>query len=397
MNCIHIFACHRANLSQQKGSAKVQVHEVPCTGRISAPLLLTAFAQKADGVLVLGRHQETCRFNGAEDAARIRTGQVSRLLALLGLGAKRLQFIAPDPGPEGPRRAVDAFISEISQLGPSPLNTAFADHASLDESLDSAITLLRWLSQQSELSPSATEWLAEHRLPSPAPNRPMLVAGNLPYLDLLTGEILKPFKLTSLLKEALTVLNHLGHQEVGISISGYDAINKNELNRLREAPAVFALSSSDQTRLANLEIRASTIEDLVLANEPASTIKPSLPIGIAGSGSAAEHRLIQAIGSRLVEVETDPLPDTFRLTPEHRLHAERRLENAEVKGAQYLLVPDVSALVRWSLITRQGTWRRNRILPILAHQLLLLDRQAGPAEAFSSGLTSQNQALPARS
>jgi len=83
-------------------------------------------------------------------------------------------------------------------------------------------------------------------------------------------------------------------------------------------------------------------------------------------------RLIDALGHTPVDVGLDPLPPGFRISPVLRNEAERRLRDAEAAGAETLLVSDPQALARWAMITRRGTWRSSRVLPVMAHQLFHL-------------------------
>ena len=90
---------------------------VPCAGRVDLDHLLKAFELGADGVMVLGCHDESCRSMKGNGLAERRVGMVRGLLEELGLETNRLFFgtLASSMGFEfaGMARDMDAALREL--------------------------------------------------------------------------------------------------------------------------------------------------------------------------------------------------------------------------------------------------------------------------------------------
>lgn len=338
MNRVVVFACGRSGLSDKHLPDLIQLVELPCVGRVSIPLILTSLARGADGVLVLGRHQSTCRFNGGEDVAEQRTDRASRLARMVGLGDGRVQFAEPEAGPGGPLDAVIEFLISLQELGTLPLQEIAPADILHDESLDTSLAIIHWLSEQPGLAPDGATWLDEHELPRHAPHRPLLLAGDLPYLDLLADDLLRPLRPADALRAGIDVLDALGASGAGLLIGP----------KKTSTPAM-------------------TINDL-LAQYGAALPRPADKMKIACAGPD-QTKLLEALGYEPVDVGPDPLPDSFSISPQARLRAEQRLARAEKKGAWALLVDGPCTLARWALLTREGTWRSSRLRPLLAVHL----------------------------
>jgi coenzyme F420-reducing hydrogenase delta subunit len=333
-----VFACERSALAGLPGLVTL-----PCTGRVSVPLLLGAVARGADGVLVLGRHQPTCRLRGAEEPTKERVRRAALALELVGLqGLQRLAFVEPAPGPDGPREAVAAFVERLS---PSPLRDPPPEELLGAEGLDTALGLLRWLSRRPELTRDGQAWLERRGLPAAAPGGPALVAGDLPLLDLLAGELLRPLSLPDVAGAAVAVLTRLGAGGVGLRLG------PPEEEEEEEAPLAL---------------------DDVLRGWGSTLPRPGAPLEVAYlDGDPATRELIVALGHRPLDAGVDPLhaSTSFSLSPGGRLAAERVLQFVADRGSRTLLVRDPVQLCRWAILTRQGTWRSSRPRPLLGIQL----------------------------
>jgi coenzyme F420-reducing hydrogenase delta subunit len=367
-----VLACERANLAAHRElGGRARVLQLPCAGRVSLPLLLWGVARGAAGVLVLGRQQHTCRFDGAEDPAADRVARASRLLALAGLDRRRVQFVVPEPGPNGAARAVERFVSEVQALGEPALEPAPAQvPAANGEGLDTCLALLSWLAQQPALEPGGEAWLREARLPEAEAGGAALSAGPLPWLQLLGGSLLRPLNLTAALEAGLAVLGLLAPGPAGVrvgrGVAGWD-LDAHRLLQQGGDGLLYCLCPEEREGLGRAGVEALALDDLL--RQRGGELPPPMPGTVACDGSPEQVSLVEALGHRALSVGPDPLPDGFSLTPQLRAAADERLARVEAGGARALLAPSPLALARWALICRQGSWRQSRVWPVLGVQL----------------------------
>ncbi len=148
-----VVACPRSGLSLESSAdlpEGVDLLELPCAGGTSPAMLIGALARGYDGVIVLGRHQETCRLAGAEDYARVVVHRVDRLARMTGLGQGRVVFEEPAPGPDGPTIAIWEFLETLEA---TPLEETLPSHIPTDMPGDAA-NILGWLLERNELEPA---------------------------------------------------------------------------------------------------------------------------------------------------------------------------------------------------------------------------------------------------
>lgn len=105
--------------SRIKYSPNVSIIRFPCTGRIDFMLLLKAFAQGADGIIVSGCHPNDCHYTSGNFHARRRWMVFRNLLDFMGIDSRRVHF-AWVSAAEGARWAelVNSVDAEIKKLGP---------------------------------------------------------------------------------------------------------------------------------------------------------------------------------------------------------------------------------------------------------------------------------------
>jgi coenzyme F420-reducing hydrogenase delta subunit len=105
--------------SRIKYSPNVSIIRFPCTGRIDFMLLLKAFAQGADGIIVSGCHPNDCHYTSGNFHARRRWMVFRGLLDFMGIDSRRVHF-AWVSAAEGARWAelVNSVDAEIKKLGP---------------------------------------------------------------------------------------------------------------------------------------------------------------------------------------------------------------------------------------------------------------------------------------
>jgi coenzyme F420-reducing hydrogenase delta subunit/ferredoxin len=81
-----------AGTTRRAYPASVRAIRVPCTGRIDPLLIVKAFEQGADGVLVSGCHPGDCHYVQGNMVARRRFTALRSLMEFLGLDSRRLHF-----------------------------------------------------------------------------------------------------------------------------------------------------------------------------------------------------------------------------------------------------------------------------------------------------------------
>jgi coenzyme F420-reducing hydrogenase delta subunit len=96
---------------------------LPCTGRIDESLLLKAFENGADGVMVVGCLEGDCHYVSGNIRARARVKRVYGILEKIKIGPDRIRMYNLSAG-EGSKFALYAneFVERVRELGPSPIN-----------------------------------------------------------------------------------------------------------------------------------------------------------------------------------------------------------------------------------------------------------------------------------
>ena len=122
-----VFACQHcsyagadlAGISRRQYAPNALVLRVPCSGRVDPGMVLRAFEQGADGVLVTGCHPGDCYFRTGNEHAYRRVEMARKLIGQLGLGSERLR-IEWVSASEGERFAevVTRFTEELRAAGP---------------------------------------------------------------------------------------------------------------------------------------------------------------------------------------------------------------------------------------------------------------------------------------
>ena len=103
---------------------------LPCTGRIDESLLLKAFENGADGVMVVGCLEGDCHYVSGNIRARARVKRVYGILDTIKIGPDRVRMFNLSAG-EGSKFAAYAneFVERVRELGPSPINLVRAGQA----------------------------------------------------------------------------------------------------------------------------------------------------------------------------------------------------------------------------------------------------------------------------
>lgn len=334
-----VFACGRSNLKDREGA---RVAQLPCVGRVTVPLLLHAMATGSRGVLVLGRHQRTCRFDGAEDPVRTRVRAAQRLIALLGRDPSRIRFEEPAPGPSGPVEALSAFQAHVQQL----TDEAFDLSVTIDrEGLDAGMDLFEQMAKARQLD--GASFLRDERLPRPVAGKPVVLSGPIPALHILGADLFAPVRMADALHASVRTLRELGMGEAGVQIG----------------------ETAEGESYGFEPATGTTLLDDLLRSRGTRLPRPPCPAKVGIDGSEAQADLVRALGHEPVDVGPDPLPDRFAFSLQERALAQERLVALDRAGASALLVSGPRALARWATLTRAGAWRGSRVLPLLGVQL----------------------------
>jgi len=112
-----------AGVSRIQYPPNIRVIRVMCSGRVDPALILEAFRQAADGVLVAGCHPPSdCHYLSGNFKALKRVVLLKRVLKELGVEPERLriEWISASEGDKF-ARVVSEMVREIKKLGPNPL------------------------------------------------------------------------------------------------------------------------------------------------------------------------------------------------------------------------------------------------------------------------------------
>ncbi|MDP4238508.1 MAG: hydrogenase iron-sulfur subunit [Bacteroidota bacterium] len=116
-----------AGTSRTKYATNVSIIRFPCTGRIDFMLLMKAFENGADGIIVSGCHPNDCHYTSGNFHARRRWIVFRSLLDFMGFDTDRITFSWVSAA-EGAKWAglVDETTQRIREKG------AFTDFKKLD-------------------------------------------------------------------------------------------------------------------------------------------------------------------------------------------------------------------------------------------------------------------------
>jgi F420-non-reducing hydrogenase iron-sulfur subunit len=111
------------------GTARIQyptdirLIRLMCTGRVDPLLIMKAFMDGADGVIVSGCHFGDCHYLEGNYKAAKRMFYLKRVLKTLGIDDRRVRmtFVSASEGAKWAQVVTD-MVKTINELGPSPLH-----------------------------------------------------------------------------------------------------------------------------------------------------------------------------------------------------------------------------------------------------------------------------------
>lgn len=109
-----------AGVSRFQYPPTIRIVRVPCSGRVSATMILSALKSGADGVLVSGCHPGDCHYISGNYFARRRFALLSNLLEFVGIEPGRVNFswISAAEG-EQFAEVVKTVSERVTALGPA--------------------------------------------------------------------------------------------------------------------------------------------------------------------------------------------------------------------------------------------------------------------------------------
>jgi F420-non-reducing hydrogenase iron-sulfur subunit len=112
-------AADLAGTSRMKYAPNVRVVRTMCSGRVDPQMILWAFRNGADGVLIGGCHPGDCHYQEGNYKALRRTRLLRKMLPQFGIEPERLrlEWISASEG-ERLRDVVNEFTEQIRRLGP---------------------------------------------------------------------------------------------------------------------------------------------------------------------------------------------------------------------------------------------------------------------------------------
>ncbi len=129
--CCHYCAYTAADMAGSKRLSyptNVKIIRVPCTGKVDALHIMSAFEKGADGVYVAGCLEGDCHFKNGNTRAAQRVAHVQKILQDLGWDTQRLAMMNMSAGMgEVFARTACEFTEKIKQLGPSPVKQMNTD------------------------------------------------------------------------------------------------------------------------------------------------------------------------------------------------------------------------------------------------------------------------------
>ena len=109
-----------AGVSRFQYPPNIRIVRVPCSGRVSANILLSALKSGADGILVSGCHPGDCHYISGNYFARRRFALLNNLLDFVGIEPGRVHFswVSASEG-EQFAEVVKKVTDKVKTLGPA--------------------------------------------------------------------------------------------------------------------------------------------------------------------------------------------------------------------------------------------------------------------------------------
>ena len=363
-----ILDCPRSPLPEE---LRTEVIQLPCIGRTSLSMLMSALLAGARKVVLLGRAQETCHFSSGENHAREKADAANRLAGLMGLGWDRIEVGVPATGPDGPAEAVRAALSAKYPKNPLEGAAATAPVAAGYDAIASALVALC----ERGVTPDLTRWKDGLAL---SPGAETLVyVHRISVFEHLSAAMLKCYPLRDVLAEVLEALRRLGIEADIISgragCQGSEDALAADAARIAASGCRRVLSVCSQAvhhlapLLPGIEVR--WLDEFVA--KLAQRRRPSRTIQVAAAAGAERPRVP---GVKWVEYPLEYGAPTAKFAFALAADELARLRERSViagthPGVRHLLCECPGDLLQMSLLLRRGTWRTGLAEPVTLVQL----------------------------
>ena len=115
------YAAELAGVMGMEVPHNVRLLKMPCTGRIDALHLLTAFKKGADGLAIFCCPEDQCHYIDGSHKANERAAAMKKTLDVLGLGAERLEIHEVNScEPDRYARLIKEFAGKVGRMPPKP-------------------------------------------------------------------------------------------------------------------------------------------------------------------------------------------------------------------------------------------------------------------------------------
>lgn len=107
----------------KQNGLRVEVHEVPCSGKIDAQYLFHAIEGGAQALGVVACPQGACLLAQGNYRAEIRIQMVQRLLTEIGMDAQRVELVhcSPDDSADRVEQLMREAVDRFAALGTNPM------------------------------------------------------------------------------------------------------------------------------------------------------------------------------------------------------------------------------------------------------------------------------------
>lgn len=111
-----------AGISRIQYPPNATVIRLMCSGRVDPLMVLEAFKNGADGVMISGCHIGDCHYADGNYRTRVRHHALEEAMSLMGLNPERLKLLWASAS-EGQQWAdgVTSMTERVRELGPSPI------------------------------------------------------------------------------------------------------------------------------------------------------------------------------------------------------------------------------------------------------------------------------------
>lgn len=281
-DAVEVFACSRS--TYPTGTENVNV--VPCIGRVPVERVLESLAAGAPGVQLVCRDQASCPHAKGGALGEKHAAVADDLALLAGLGAGRVQYVKPAPGPAGPGKALREFAVS---LAPNPLGEPIAARSGGGgrgsgageyecSGLDRALELMRHFRRRGELRPELPRSIAALFDDEPEGGAPdedtVLYLSDMPELDLLLSGLIDSWRARDLIADAARLLGEKGISFVpALTVEEAEAFGPSRIVAFTERDLDLFDDSLEKTTLAALAGTATRSE----SGAPAAASAPAGP------------------------------------------------------------------------------------------------------------------------